>query len=105
MRIRDWSSDVCSSDLLRCGIGSIQQIASQQGPWRLVEFHNDAGVGDGRRKALVTGVVHDAVGIDGPFAWHRRSEERRVGKEWVSTCRSRWSAYHYTQTNVGMQQS
>src|SRR3546814_11477824 len=23
-----------------------------------------------------------------------RSEERRVGKEWVSTCRSRWSAYH-----------
>src|SRR3546814_15621651 len=25
---------------------------------------------------------------------HRRSEERRVGKEWVSTCRSRWSPYH-----------
>src|SRR3546814_15694540 len=24
----------------------------------------------------------------------RRSEERRVGKEWVSTCRSRWSPYH-----------
>src|SRR3546814_17118026 len=24
----------------------------------------------------------------------RRSEERRVGKEWVSTCRSRWSTYH-----------
>src|SRR3546814_19722701 len=31
----------------------------------------------------------------------RRSEERRVGKECVSTCRSRWSPYHYkknTQT-------
>src|SRR3546814_8373589 len=29
--------------------------------------------------------------------WHviaARSEERRVGKEWVSTCRSRWSPYH-----------
>src|SRR3546814_1022480 len=25
---------------------------------------------------------------------HRRSEERRVGKECVSTCRSRWSPYH-----------
>src|SRR3546814_18883897 len=27
-----------------------------------------------------------------------RSEERRVGKECVSTCRSRWSPYHYTTT-------
>src|SRR3546814_16470633 len=26
--------------------------------------------------------------------WHGRSEERRVGKECVSTCRSRWSPYH-----------
>src|SRR3546814_16704181 len=25
---------------------------------------------------------------------HNRSEERRVGKEWVMTCRSRWSLYH-----------
>src|SRR3546814_11457127 len=25
-----------------------------------------------------------------------RSEERRVGKEWVSTCRSVWSPYYYT---------
>src|SRR3546814_723552 len=29
-----------------------------------------------------------------PFAQWKRSEERRVGKEWVSTCRSRWSPYH-----------
>src|SRR3546814_18643551 len=28
-----------------------------------------------------------------------RSEERRVGKECVSTCRSRWSPYHYKQNN------
>src|SRR3546814_15239206 len=27
-------------------------------------------------------------------SWPRRSEERRVGKECVSTCRSRWSTYH-----------
>src|SRR3546814_16728184 len=30
----------------------------------------------------------------------RRSEERRVGKEWVSTCRSRWSPYHYKKKKI-----
>src|SRR3546814_18118641 len=29
-----------------------------------------------------------------------RSEERRVGKECVSTCRSRWSRFHLTQKNI-----
>src|SRR3546814_12689004 len=32
-----------------------------------------------------------------PYAELARSEERRVGKEWVSTCRSRWSPYPYTK--------
>src|SRR3546814_11208704 len=32
-------------------------------------------------------------------ARERRSEERRVGKECVSTCRSRWSPYHYKKNN------
>src|SRR3546814_15858739 len=32
-----------------------------------------------------------------------RSEERRVGKECVSTCRSRWSPYHYKKTNESSQ--
>src|SRR3546814_15295143 len=31
---------------------------------------------------------------------HRRSEERRVGKECVSTCRSRWSPYHSKQKKI-----
>src|SRR3546814_14734001 len=45
-----------------------------------------------------------AVGL-GPFAGvlalflHTRSEERRVGKECVSTCRSRWTPYHYKKKN------
>src|SRR3546814_18243045 len=34
-------------------------------------------------------------GSHDPDAESRRSEERRVGKECVSTCRSRWSPYHY----------
>src|SRR3546814_2669254 len=75
MRISDWSSDVCSSDLLK----------RPMRPWTLT--------------GLATGVSY--------WVWaaaflpalrgcmeRLRSEERRVGKECVSTCRSRWSPYH-----------
>src|SRR3546814_5668305 len=65
MRISDWSSDVCSSDL-RPSAGT--RYAADPGPCIVV-----------------------AVPSGGPCA---RSEERRVGKECVSTCRSRWSPYH-----------
>src|SRR6059058_6454699 len=61
MSLRDWSSDVCSSDL---------------SPPSVV-FHSSP---DMPRQ-------HTAAG-----PW--RSEERRVGKECVTTCRSRWSPYH-----------
>src|SRR3546814_1382231 len=65
MRISDWSSDVCSSDL-----DAVPQGHRQQGHRR-----RRLSVGDGGAEA-------------------HRSEERRVGKECVSTCRSRWSPYH-----------
>src|SRR3546814_13540596 len=39
-----------------------------------------------------TGITHDVAGLGA--AIRARSEERRVGKECVSTCRSRWSPYH-----------
>src|SRR3546814_2572662 len=84
MRISDWSSDVCSSDLgRRVGIHARRRVP---GP---LDGRADVGV-EGRHRpggGLVDGRP-DQVG-------HRRSEERRVGKEWVSTCRSRWSPYHY----------
>src|SRR3546814_13149530 len=81
MRISDWSSDVCSSDLA-------------DSPGR--RFDDDAGPGEehpgvrwvrrpersGRRRGMAP-----ARGAD-------RSEERRVGKACVSTCRFRWSPYH-----------
>src|SRR3546814_4158115 len=70
MRISDWSSDVCSSDLHLVLDGWSMRILSQE----IVHFYN----------AIVTG-QNIARG---------RSEERRVGKECVSTCRSRWSPYH-----------
>src|SRR3546814_4331344 len=77
MRISDWSSDVCSSDLRIQLVGAfdlplfqryVHVRPSSDLDWRSV---------DKTRKA------------DGG-----RSEERRVGKECVRTCRSRWSPYH-----------
>src|SRR3546814_14226294 len=81
MRISDWSSDVCSSDLRlflgQCEIGGAvgqQQLLAHQ----RMHLRADAAVDHHDRAA-------DAAS---------RSEERRVGKECVSTCRSRWSPYH-----------
>src|SRR3546814_9960438 len=65
MRISDWSSDVCSSDL-----GSLDAIGLGRRLERIAQHHR------GRQNR------------------GQRSEERRVGKECVSTCRSRWSPYH-----------
>src|SRR3546814_11274165 len=51
------------------------------------------------READVIGEIADrALAMFDELAQHR-SEERRVGKECVSTCRSRWSPYHYKKKN------
>src|SRR3546814_3764481 len=94
MRISDWSSDVCSSDLLVAPVLDL-------GQGRADDF---ARAGDQVRGKLVL-VRHEYPFT--PQHVHRRrkydmavqagaagSEERRVGKEWVSACRSRWSPYH-----------
>src|SRR3546814_10984989 len=86
LRISDWSSDVCSSDLSIHHQLLLQHRCGQES-WRESLGGHDAGV----------------VGPLAASAWKfhrhagrvvRRSEERRVGKECVSTCRSRWSPYH-----------
>src|SRR3546814_2810116 len=86
MRISDWSSDVCSSDLA-------VEIALEQGHART--FHGDVGAMPHRdadiRRCKGRRVI-DPVTRHGDHT--PRSEERRVGKECVSTCRSRWSPYH-----------
>src|SRR3546814_4744088 len=67
MRISDWSSDVCSSDLKE-----------------RAEAANSA------KSEFLANMSHELrTPLNGV-----RSEERRVGKECVSTCRSRWSPYH-----------
>src|SRR3546814_13413868 len=103
MRISDWSSDVCSSDLLAAG-GTGSRGGEGRYPQRSRHdsrlWRSDAGgepVGQGR---LHQGESKDDPGTDQchgsrPAFHQKRSEERRVGKECVSTCRSRWPPYHY----------
>src|SRR3546814_4856986 len=82
MRISDWSSDVCSSDLLGPG-GPAARLPVERGAQRLDVLQP----GLGQRLCLLR---------LGHLPHHReaaRSEERRVGKECVRTCRSRWSPY------------
>src|SRR3546814_17368173 len=88
MRISDWSSDVCSSDL-----GAQPSLLN-----RLINAWRDIAGSPGS-------VVRSDLSSDGDRRWlveqmqSCRSEERRVGKECVSTCRSRWSPYNYTKYN------
>src|SRR3546814_18541090 len=109
MRISDWSSDVCSSDLFDRSLSRhrpallgyvvrnwcvIAQELSTGPPVRgvdrraLVEF---AGRIEAEEPAVGAGLelIAGTRVID-----RHRSEERRVGKECVSTCRSRWSPSH-----------
>src|SRR3546814_13867002 len=104
MRISDWSSDVCSSDLHRKDGRShpharkhtnrsahnsliLPTIASQS-----YASMNDGG---GTFAPASAARAVSAANASHPLAMRRRSEERRVGNECVSTCRSRWAAYLY----------
>src|SRR3546814_11608701 len=97
MRISDWSSDVCSSDLERTAFEARLPLVQ-----RFVRANRiDRRVFEGRERKLgiVTagksyGDVLEALRLLGLDETAARSEERRVGKECVSTCRSRWSPYH-----------
>src|SRR3546814_1753091 len=94
MRISDWSSDVCSSDLKE-NFGTIDYEAWVQAfqintmaPLRMAEaFVNHVAKSSEKKIVNITSKM-------GSIDDNTRSEERRVGKECVSKCRSRWSTYH-----------
>src|SRR3546814_15915771 len=96
MRISDWSSDVCSSDLASHDREQRLRLLDASAP----QFQDQHTAEAGLDAAALMRLIHarDAQG-----RWYRgvevfelaygaaRSEERRVGKECVSQCRSRWS--------------
>src|SRR3546814_9554295 len=88
MRISDWSSDVCSSDLEGALAAAAGPQDAEETPWRQLQRHRVQRAHAPFARVLL---AHLARG-HGPL--RHRSEERRVGKECVSTCRSRWSPYH-----------
>src|SRR3546814_2066549 len=81
MRISDWSSDVCSSDL--SGAEAPGARARRRRRRRTPAPHGECGTASRRDPRPPIACRTDARRL--------RSEERRVGKEGVSTCRSRWS--------------
>src|SRR3546814_5699667 len=83
LRISDWSSDVCSSDLMA---GSALGLAIF--PLTSVPMTSSAQL-----YACLPLLCIYPLAL-GWICFRQRSEERRVGKECVSTCRSRWSPYH-----------
>src|SRR3546814_2028965 len=91
MRISDWSSDVCSSDL-QAGSYAFMDVEYAGIDWgdALSFKHSLFLVGT----VMSTPKANRAVVDIGLKSTSARSEERRVGKECVSTCRSRWSPYH-----------
>src|SRR3546814_12685555 len=100
MRISDWSSDVCSSDLIAGFLtGVLTFTPYYHWRWEHAIHHSTTAHLDKRGTGDIwTMTVQEYLEASRwqRFAYRlsRRSEERRVGKECVSTCRSRWSPYH-----------
>src|SRR3546814_20037015 len=109
MRISDWSSDVCSSDLyqyfvpaaVRGMVGVASNLDLPLARYRRADAAADAAIGAGG----ADGLDHQAAAFSVLARQMRprpasiltgtvRSEERRVGKECVSTCRSRGAPGH-----------
>src|SRR3546814_5774431 len=81
LRISDWSSDVCASDLRDHGRSRHHRVA-------------DSGTGSGGVGSAAIFVIGPGAGTASRAVAGARSEERRVGKECVIPCSYRWSLYH-----------
>src|SRR3546814_19823608 len=102
MRISVWRSDVCSSDLAQLRIPKLCSheastcsaccsLLTRPLTRQYLRQDSSPGLLNSRQCCSLTGCVERAA---------ERSEERRVGKECVSTCRFWWSADHYRQKYI-----
>src|SRR3546814_19241248 len=109
MRISDWSSDVCSSDLDLpttapwhiLSFLAIMLLFGIAGFWLFLKNHPMLAVYFTYIYCALNFVVlghYTASRLNGPVS--ESSDERRVGKECVCTCRSRWSPYHLKKNNL-----
>src|SRR3546814_7859482 len=101
MRISDWSSDVCSSDLIGSRGCCYRRLAGRRRPTGRLRHARSNSHGahhdqhrDERREDRAYPRGRD------PKPLTPSSEERRVGKECVSTCRSRASPYNLKKTEI-----
>src|SRR3546814_16148990 len=97
MRISDWSSDVCSSDLFSSARGEengYSFLVSGAYDFATGTLVTPRIIGELGLSYLAAGAAGRLAGSDPTVPVEVRSEERRVGKECVSTCRSRWSPDH-----------
>src|SRR3546814_16439269 len=100
MRISDWSSDVCSSDLYVPQLWLLCRGRESEVLLRFAATVASSTPLPARRSAAARSRTRSRTAF-----WHARwrSEERRVGKECVSTCRSRWSpSTSKTQKNTNI---
>src|SRR3546814_13625595 len=102
MRSSDWSSDVCSSDLLFGILGYVEPVLLF---WVAFLFLHEAVSYQAWFTYVPIWIAVVLIAGEGAMVWRQfgntkketprpRSEERRVGKEGVSTLSSRWSRYH-----------
>src|SRR3546814_19494954 len=99
MRISDWSSDVCSSDLEATTLSIPSSSRSRTDRARRmarkpITMLAIASVTRSREAYLTHAEIDGSLTMKADKAMTMRSEERRLGKECVSTCRSRWEADH-----------
>src|SRR3546814_7239299 len=89
MRISDWSSDVCSSDLIL----ELSRLDAEPGTTTAVDLPAMFEQLEDNARIVAPAQRIDSR-VEPGLAFTGRSEERRVGKEGVRSCRFRWSPYH-----------
>src|SRR3546814_12272459 len=98
MRISDWSSDVCSSDLpdAEGATKFLEDLENGVAFDSLLNQHSNSSLRYDLEWLSGWLIARDIIGGHLYVARYEdmRSDERRVGKECVSTCRSRWWPYH-----------